>query len=256
MSKRKISDYFSVPKKRSHEEIEENVSLVSHSDPIAETTTDLPSTSKVHTFQQSWLNVWPWLNKGEKGMTCDFCIAHGMSNTFTSGCINYRTSTLSRHAASTDHKTAIVARTSSQALKKTVEIAISKKEGAVISAIETVYWLSKVNIATLKYPSLLEFLEKQGCSVVKDLNSGKNATYKSRQIAEEMQQAIADTLQNDIIEDLKKAPFISIMTDESTDISVTGKLIFYVRFVDQNFNVRSHFLGELQHSGERCKYYY
>jgi hypothetical protein len=33
------------------------------------------------------------------------------------------------------------------------------------------------------------------------------------------------------------------MTDESTDISVTGKLIVYVRFVDEEFNVKSQFLG-------------
>ena len=36
---------------------------------------------------------------------------------------------------------------------------------------------------------------------------------------------------------------LSVMAVESTDISVTGKLILYERFIDENFDVRSHFLG-------------
>lgn len=86
-------------------------------------------------------------------------------------------------------------------------------------------------------------LEIEGCESIKELSSAKNATYRSRTIAEEMQQAIADTIHSEIIDDMKKANFIAVMTDESTDISVTGKLIVYVRFVDEEFNVRSHFLG-------------
>ncbi|XP_046554759.1 zinc finger protein 862-like [Haliotis rubra] len=46
-----------------------------------------------------------------------------------------------------------------------------------------------------------------------------------------------------IIGDLKDAYCVAILIDESTDISVTGKLIVYVKFVDKDFNVRSHFLG-------------
>ena len=49
---------------------------------------------------------------------------------------------------------------------------------------------------------------------------------------------------NDIVGQMQKALFISITTDESTDISVFGFLpILHVQFVDQNFD-NSHFLED------------
>ena len=75
-----------------------------------------------------------------------------------------------------------------------------------------------------KYASLLELLEKQGCTDVKNLNVAKNATYSSHPIAEELQQAVADTIMSDVIADLKDSLCLAILTDESTDISVSGKL--------------------------------
>ena len=71
----------------------------------------------------------------------------------------------------------------------------------------------------------------------------KNASYTSQTIADELQDAVAKTLMTDIVYQFQKALFISIITDESTDISVCGKLILYVKFVYQNFDVHSYFLG-------------
>ena len=65
-----------------------------------------PSQSK--TFKKSWLKKWPWLKLNERGlMLCTLCIKHNKFNTLTAGCSNYRTSTLERHIASSDHKFAL-----------------------------------------------------------------------------------------------------------------------------------------------------
>ncbi|KAJ8311704.1 hypothetical protein KUTeg_011059 [Tegillarca granosa] len=119
------------------------------------------------------------------------------------------------------------------------------QEQAVKIALDTVYWLGKENIPTEKYPSLLELLNKH-CSSVKDLNKAKNATYNFRIIANEMQQAIADALMYEIVDSMKQARWISVLTDESTDITVKGKLIIYVKFVDINFDVKSHYLRDFE----------
>lgn len=119
-------------------------------------------------------------------------------------------------------------------MEESVNSIISKQESAVCSAIKTIFWLAKENIATEKNPSLLQLLEKLGCEEVKNLNLAQNASYRSRTIAKEIQQAIADTVMSEIIENLKNALCVAILTDESTDISVTGKLIVYVKFVDNN----------------------
>lgn len=153
------------------------------------------SKAKPSVFQTKWLSEWPWLAQNDKGaMVCKFCIDNRMSNAFTTGCENYRTSTLYRHAETTHHKLSVVAKSQSKRLEQTVCNAISQQERAITAAIDTVYWLAKENIATEKYPSLLELLEKEGCSDIKNWNTAKNACYHSRTIAEEIQQALADTL--------------------------------------------------------------
>lgn len=118
---------------------------------------------KLSNFQNSWKKDWPWLDTNEKGeMLCKYCIENKVSNSFTTGCTNFRTSTLARHVTTTDHKLSVVARSQGKSLEKTVKNVISQQEAAVTSAVDTVYWLAKENIATDKYPSLLELLEKEG----------------------------------------------------------------------------------------------
>ena len=83
-----------------------------------------------------------------------------------------------------------------------------------------------------KYSSLLQLLEKQGCQSVKNLSVAQNVSYQSCTVADELQQAVSDTIFSKIIYDMKTALCVAILTDENTDISVTGKLILYVKFVD------------------------
>ena len=113
---------------------------------------------------------------------------------------------------------------------------------AVCLAINTVFWFAKENIATEKYPSLLELLDKLQCESMGNLSVAKNASYKSHIIAEELQQAISDTITGEILDNMKDTLCVSILTDESIDISVSGKLIVYAKFVD-NFDVKTHFIG-------------
>ncbi|XP_067660021.1 zinc finger protein 862-like [Haliotis asinina] len=202
--------------------------------------------TKPSVFQKKWLKEWPWLSKNELGaMICDYCGQNKMSNSFTGGgCNNFHTSTLSRHAQTSDHQLSLIAKTKSQTtIEASVSNLVSNEELAVKSAIDTVYWLCKENIAIEKYGSLLKLLEKEGCTSVKNLDVGGNATYRSRSLAEDIQEAIANTIMAQIIGDLKDAYCVAILIDENTDISVTGKLTVYVKFVDNDFNVRSHFLG-------------
>ena len=222
MSKRKISDFFtssaSSTSQTADEQAEEASLVRDDSVGSDEAIAGSSSVSKQHVFQQSWLKDWPWLQKNDKGaMICWYCLKHGIKNTFTTGNTNFCISTLSRHADSKDHKSALLAQSSSKAFKKSVEKTIFKKEEAIVSAIETVYWLAKENIATVKYASLLDFSDKQGCEAVKAMCSGKNATYRSNTIAQEIQQAISDTIQADILSDLRETMCLSVMADESTD---------------------------------------
>jgi len=52
-------------------------------------------------FQSTWLEKFKWLRyDNTKSMLCSICIGSSKANPFTSGCINFRTSTLTCHVES------------------------------------------------------------------------------------------------------------------------------------------------------------
>ena len=69
---------------------------------------------------------------------------------------------------------------------------------AILTEMRAVYWLAKEDIATVKYDSLLNFLDEVVLESVKNLPVGGNATYRSHQSAEGMQDAIATVLKSNI----------------------------------------------------------
>jgi len=62
-------------------------------------------------FQSRWASLYTWLtyNKDKNKMYCSKCISIGANNIMTAGCDNFKTSTLTRHAARADHQKAIIA---------------------------------------------------------------------------------------------------------------------------------------------------
>ncbi|KAJ8300227.1 hypothetical protein KUTeg_021746 [Tegillarca granosa] len=130
--------------------------------------------------------------------------------------------------------------------------ALQQKSDSVISAMQTTYWLAKENIPSKKYESLLEFLEFKGV----DLNSmkvGSNASNKSRATVEEFQECISEVIESNVLTEVRKSPFISILCDESTDISNEKKLILYCRIINPDtFIASTHFVGNVTVEGSSC----
>ena len=58
-------------------------------------------------YQPQWEGTYKWLSLGANGMLCSLCMKSGKTNPFTKGCINYRTSTLTRHVDSGEHQQAL-----------------------------------------------------------------------------------------------------------------------------------------------------
>ena len=105
-TKRKnILDYFGQRNEHSQDVESEKTAAVTESND--ESSSVSKKVKYDHTFQQEWLEDWPWLRHDTKGMSCYLCIKHKKRNTMTTGhCNNYRTSTIDRHVESTDHITA------------------------------------------------------------------------------------------------------------------------------------------------------
>ena len=94
-------------------------------------------------------------------------------------------------------------------------------------ALRTVYFMAKQDIASVKYPDFIDFLVMQGRSSLNAITTGGAASvsYRSHGIVSEMQESLATAIRDDIDKMLNDSDFISILTDESCDITTTKKLI-------------------------------
>jgi len=165
-------------------------------------------------------------------MYCTICQSHGKVNTFTKGTNNYKTTTLDRHAKSKVHQAALLDKKTQHDMVKTIATALSQKEQSVIKALQTVYYMAKTDVANHKYQETLEWLEYMGIAELSHISSGKNATYTSHHIMEEMQDAIAKVITKQIDERITNSPFVTILVDESTDITINKKLCVYARLLN------------------------
>ena len=124
------------------------------------------------------------------------------------------------------------------------EKAVAEQAQGIITAMKGVYWLAKEEVATHKYSSLLDLFEDVGVESVKKMKAGENATYRSHHTAEGMQQIIYTAIQKEVDTLVQGSPFVSLLIDESTDISTTENLIIYIKLLNY-FNPETHLLGNV-----------
>ena len=150
------------------------------------------------------------------------------------GCTNFRTSSLTRHTDSTEHRNALLASNMQTDLKRAMARALSHQEEDITTAQKTAYWLAKENVAMRKFGSLMKLPTSGWCPNVDKLDCGENVKYMSNQAAEEFQDACAVIIAKEIERQIQKSRSISVLVDESTDSSVTQKLILRL-FYDWRF---------------------
>ena len=93
--------------------------------------------------------------------------------------------------------------------------------------------------------SMLKFRIDAGDTVLKthlEACAG-NARYTSKTIQNELIQVIGNLIQNQIVSEVKKAQYFSILADEATDSSNKEQLPLVIRFVDGGNNIREEFVG-------------
>ena len=216
--------------------MEEKESKDNESDEEVTDKSQKPNSSRYEKkFNTRLLNDYGWLkHDNEKGMLCELCIRFGKQSSFTTGCTNFRTSSLTRHAESSEHRNALLASNMQTDLKRAMARALTHQEEAITTAQKTAYWLAKENVATRKFGSLMKLLRQAGCPNVDKLDCGENAKYMSNQAAEEFQDACA-VIAKEIERQIQQSRCVSVLVDESIDISVTQKLVVYVRFMTEDF---------------------
>ena len=197
---------------------------------------------------KSWLDKFVWLRYNDGAMYCTFCKKANKSNTFTSGCKNYRVTDVQKHSRSKDHCLASEAHAmehSGSTVTEAFTRMVDECEEAIIATMTNVYWLAVEDIASLKYNSLNKLVKQQGCESIGNLYLGENAKYTSPDVVSEMQSAISQTIKQDIQEELQKTPYFGLMVDEATDIATCKSLIVYAHLLVNGVR-KTRFLADVQ----------
>lgn len=180
-------------------------------------------------------------------MFCYFCRKSKKTNPFASaeGCTNFRTSTLQRHKDCKEHEDAVSEEAMGDTFSNTQRcVFLEQNRKPSLTAMRAVYWLAKEDMATVKYDSLLNFLDEVGLESVKNLRVGGNATYRSHQSAEGLEDAIATVLKSNVDKLVEASPFFSLLIDESTDVINHENLVVYVKLLNE-FRPELHFLENI-----------
>ena len=115
----------------------------------------------------------------------------------------------------------------------------------------TAFWMACEDIPIRKYPSAIKLQQLNESSTLSNLSVKKNATYSSRTSGEEFQESLAEVIHENLVSKIKNANMYSVLTDESTDISVSKQMIVYIRIVDEKFVPQTIFLKNMTISDPR-----
>ena len=224
-------------------------------------------------FQPQWFNRWPWIHYDESSDAafCFLCVkaysqkkldnCSSLETTYISaGYTNWKDASVkfNNHEGSRCHKDAVL---------KTVTIPASCRDiGETLSS-----QLAKEKLERrqcfLKLISSIKFLARQGLPIRGDgdeSNSNymqllklrgeddarifewlkkKTDKYTSVDIQNEMLKTMALHIIRQITKCLEQTPFITLMVDETTDISNQEQAVFCLRWVDHEFEVHEEFIG-------------
>ena len=228
--------------------------------PVAETTTEETETERqsrrgtVSSWRRfaeaSWKTKYPWLVAKADGIYCLYCThchasSKGSSGKFVDvGYSGIRSDKLTKHESSTAHQNSAddyreyQARQSSQ--QSVVEVmqqsnTLTVDEEAFCDSLRCMYWLGKYEVPyTTLFSPLLELGIILGNASLPLLNKAKNLNYRSEQTKAEMLAAIGKSLEEELLNEVAKSPYFSIVFDEATDISTNKQLGISVQYINVN----------------------
>jgi len=99
----------------------------------------------------------------------------------------------------------------------------------IISLMKIIYFMAKKNHSMKNFHDFVDLAYELN---VPDLQQGPIA-YNNEKSGKELLEAISKTIEYDIWEEISKSPCISVIIDESNDISTTKNLIVYVSYIYQ-----------------------
>lgn len=207
-------------------------------------------------FQHGWLmerklsycektQLWWLLYEEGQGMFCFLCHKHDTKNSHNNQkkwnkepSVRYKRSQLDLHIHSQQHQNAIASELTQRVsvFHKVAEEKAQVKDEVLFNAFLSAYWLAKEEVSNRKLSSLINHLEDAG------LQNMKYFAHRSARSIQEMFLAIGNSIQDEVIKEVKKASSFGLLVDEVTDIAVKEQLLFFIQFVAEDGTVKTKFI--------------
>ena len=198
-------------------------------------------TKRKRTAQDKWTEKYEWLHVEENIMFCKVCRAFPDLSDKTASLVKgvtskFRKETLYYHNKSEKHqqcerKQKVIDKPDETPLATSFKKADTLNIPLYETLFNTAYYVAIHNESFLKYPELLDLLEKNNVQV--------SANYRTDKRCKEFIVCCADVLKDEVSEELRAARFFSILTDGSTDKGIREQELVFVRFVDENGNLKT-----------------
>ena len=246
---------YSDPDKPEDASAEEGIQASSSASARKDPAPPVPSKHKQGHYDTEWEKEFSWVypSGDGKGIYCRLCKHFNERNSAAvfniTPCISLRKDVLARHADSRMHKSALwqeherLASEQGGGIVQAFSEAASVERKAALGAMKCLYWLAKNEIAhTTKYVPLLELARSLGCTYFDNLHVGGNATYTSERIIHEFIIHMSNQIEKDLLQQLVNSPCVSLMCDETTDISVLKQMVIYGKYLTDSGDTHTVFL--------------
>ncbi|KAI9135975.1 hypothetical protein BKA69DRAFT_268102 [Paraphysoderma sedebokerense] len=199
------------------------------------------ATKKKRKILDSWFKEFEWLERvGENNdrLRCKCCtkFCNVATNSFAGqGTGNYKKDALRRHANSQQHMTAMRRYLGQTSIQQSTAVAEQIERQNVktyyTALFDTAYTIGRIESSLENFVDLVKLQIK---SQALKLTKSTLRKYQNRGACREMLIAIGDSLEADLIKEIKLSPYVSFIIDETTDISVSKQLIVYVAYLSEN----------------------
>ena len=202
-------------------------------------------------IKPEWFNLYNWLShdKEKNVFLCTLCIKEKKTNVFTSGkdASKPKKDDFVKHAAGKDHCAARQAKPQRTGIEIATKTAYQRVERAIISLMRSIYFQAKKNIANMVLSDLVELQVENGCEELRILMKLESQPlYTHHASADDFRDSMAKVVEDGYLPEVINAKYFALMMDESTDVAIQQTLMVYVRIVDDDGRVRTHFLSTVR----------
>ena len=209
---------------------------------------------KERKFLPKWLKDYPWLRydnskgKGEDFVYCAICTEHekpsGLHKRAESR--NFQNSTFLRHIDTPHHKHAVQIPLELANKEKFEEKTQSTQDKAIVALLKIIHWMAMEDLPLSKFQSLLHLQQSLGVEDLKIFKELDKLQYDSYFTANELLNSLSKCVEQNIAEKILNSPVITILADESTDISNRKRLVLYIQIISNTMATETFYLCNVE----------